>query len=339
MTDLHLDSDTRSKVIDDLLLKLRENYVFPDVAKEIEESIHLHLSNGEYDGITTASTLCDLLTVHMQEISHDKHLRLFEEPQAQANEQQEQERWNEMAMQHNYGFEKVERLPGNIGYLDFRFFYEPKFAAETAIAAMNFLTNTSALIFDLRQNHGGDPAMIALVCSYLFDWEPVHLNSLYWRAKDSTQQFWTLPYVPGRRYLDKPVYVLTSHDTFSGAEEFTYNLKNLKRATIIGETTGGGAHPGDIYHLGSNFTVFIPTGRAINPVTNTNWEGPGVSPDIEVPQEQALKVAHRAAIKRVLESIGDTPSGAKKMLMEEAQKALAELNGNAVARVPSEPPV
>ncbi len=325
--DFPLATETRSKVIDDLLLKLRENYVFPDVAKEMEESIRLRQSNGEYDGITTVSTLCDLLTAHMQEVSHDKHLRLFfEEPLAQANEQQEHERWNEMAMLHNYGFEKVERLPGNIGYLDFRFFYEPKFAAETAIAALNFLANTSALIIDLRQNHGGDPAMIALLCSYLFDWEPVHLNSLYWRANDSTQQFWTLPYVPGRRYLDKPVYILTSHNTFSGAEEFTYNLKNLKRATIIGETTGGGAHPGDIYHLGGNFTIFIPTGRAINPITQTNWEGTGITPDNEVPQEQTLKVAHIQALKKVLESISDNLTGARKMLMEEAQKALGELS-------------
>jgi retinol-binding protein 3 len=340
MTDLLLDSDTRSKVIDGLLLRLRENYVFPDVANAIEESIRARLSNGEYDSITTPAALCETLTAQMQEISHDKHLHLFfEEPQAQANEQQEHERWNEMAMLHNYGFEKVERLPGNIGYLDFRFFYEPKFAAETAIAALNFLANTSALIIDLRQNHGGDPAMIALLCSYLFDWEPVHLNSLYWRANDSTQQFWTLPYVPGRRYLDKPVYILISHDTFSGAEEFTYNLKNLKRAMIIGETTGGGAHPGDIYHLGSNFTVFIPTGRAINPITNTNWEGTGVSPDIEVQQEQALKVAHIQALKKVLESSSDNPTGARKMLQEEVQKALAELNGNSGAGVPSEPAV
>lgn len=190
---------------------------------------------------------------------------------------------------------------------------------------MNFLANTSALIIDLRKNHGGEPALVALMCSYFFAAEPIHLNSLYWRATESTQQFWTLPYVPGKRYLNKPVYVLTSHETFSGAEEFTYNLQNLKRATIIGETTGGGAHPGDIYQLDAHFEIFIPTGRAINPISGTNWEGVGVLPDIETPQEEALNVAHIMALKKVLESIGAAPNPIQSFLVQEIQKTLATL--------------
>ena len=142
----------------------------------------------------------------------------------------------------NFYFERVERLDGNVGYLDFRQFVDARLAGATAVAAMNFLSNCDAIIIDLRQNGGGEPSMIQLLTSYFFD-EPKHINSFYVRYSDSIEQFWTQAYVPGKKMPDVPLYVLTSSYTFSGAEEFTYNLKNLKRATIIGETTGGGAHP------------------------------------------------------------------------------------------------
>jgi C-terminal processing protease CtpA/Prc len=170
---------------------------------------------------------------------------------------------------------------------------------------MNFVNGTDALIIDLRGNGGGNPAMVALICSYLFGPEPVHLNDLYWREGDRTDQFWTRKEVAGKRYLNKDVYVLTSKRTFSGAEEFTYNLKNLKRATIVGETTGGGAHPGGMFRMSPHFGAFIPTGRAINPITKTNWEGTGVTPDVAVPAEQALVVARLMALKKSLTSLAN----------------------------------
>src|SRR5207245_9412556 len=135
---------------------------------------------------------------------------------------------------------------------------------------------------------------VAMISTYVYD-QPTHLNDLYNRKEDFTTQYWTLPYVPGNTLADKPGFVLTSKSTFSGAEEFTYNLKNLKRATIVGETTGGGAHPGGVKRISEHFGVFIPSGRAINPVSKTNWEGTGISPDIDVPAAQALKTAHLEA--------------------------------------------
>jgi C-terminal processing protease CtpA/Prc len=331
-TERALDNGMRSEVIEGLLSKLHAYYIFPDVAEEIEQAIRRRLSNGEYDALTTGDTLCEALTAHLQEVSHDKHLRVFYsvEPQPiRADGEprpEEHEEFRQFGVLHNFGVAKVERLSGNIGYLDLRGFFPAEFGAETAVAAMNVLANTNALIVDVRQNGGGDPAMIALISSYLFT-QPTHLNSLYWRQGDRTQQFWTMPYVPGPRYGDKPVYVLTSGDTFSGAEEFAYNLKNLKRATLIGEVTRGGAHPVDRYAINEHVAATIPVGRAINPITQTNWEGTGVLPDIEVPRDDALKVAHHAALTKVLEAIGDASTGPFKGLKEEAETALAEITG------------
>jgi len=163
---------------------------------------------------------------------------------------------------------------------------------------MTFLAHCDAIIVDLRQNGGGDPAQIQLISSYLFE-EPVHLNDLYARATDTTENYWTLPYVPGTRASKADVYVLTSARTFSGAEEFSYNLQNLKRATIIGETTGGGAHPTNAMIVQHDFILRVPFARAINPVSKTNWEGTGVKPDIACPAAEAFDRAYALAVEKL----------------------------------------
>jgi C-terminal processing protease CtpA/Prc len=199
----------------------------------------------------------------------------------------------------NFGVERVERLPGNIGYLELRGFANAEWAGEAVASAMSLLAHTEALIVDLRRNGGGDPATVALVTSYLLD-ERTHLNDLYFRPENQTTQYWSLDWVPGKRFGGKkPVYVLTSARTFSGAEEFSYNLKNLKRATLIGETTGGGAHPGELRKVGTHFRMFVATGRAINPISKTNWEGTGVEPDIKVRADDALRTAQLRALPAI----------------------------------------
>src|SRR6201995_4629653 len=278
--DMTIDAATRTAVIDGIIKDLNEGYVFPETAKKMEQSLHERVANREYDSVTSAHGFADKLTPDLQSVSHDKHLRVRysheaipEREKAEEPTAEEIERFKTFMRQANYGFEKIERLPGNIGYLDLRGFNQAEFAAETGAAAMNFLANTDALIIDLRRNGGGDPAMVAFLSSSLFGPEPVHLNDLYFRPDDSTHQWWTLPMVPGKRFGDKKdVYVLTSKRTFSAAEEFTYNLKNLKRATIVGETTGGGAHPGGVHRLATHFQVFIPSGRAINLISKNTWE-------------------------------------------------------------------
>ncbi|HEX7705644.1 MAG TPA: S41 family peptidase, partial [Thermoanaerobaculia bacterium] len=222
----------------------------------------------------------------------------------------------------NFGFEKVERLQGNVGYIDIRGFMSPEAGAETGTAAMNFIANSDALIVDLRKNGGGEPAMIAYLTSYLFD-VPTHLNDIYTEQTKTTQNWWTLPHVPGPKFGGKkPIFVLTSNYTFSGGEEFAYNLKNLKRATIIGETTGGGAHPVRPFKVSNRFAVGVPFARAISPITKTNWEGTGVAPDIAMPADQAFDHAYKLAIETLIAK-SDNPrqKGQLENLLREKSKS------------------
>jgi retinol-binding protein 3 len=331
MVDIAFDASTRATVIDNLLQKLHDHYIFPEVTQQMDAAIRAKAGSGAYDQLTTLEDLCERLTEDLQAVSHDKHLRLFchaepepnDEPDQPTPAQMEQFRLEMRLL--NFGFARVERLPGNVGYLDLRGFFPASLGGDTAVAAMSLLAHTGALIVDLRRNGGGDPEMIALITSYLFD-QMTNLNNMYWRAGDRTQQFWTLPYVPGQRYgADKPVYVLTSSDTFSGAEEFAYNLKNLKRATIIGEVTGGGAHPVGGFAITPHVGAHIPVGRAINPISGTNWEGIGVAPDIAVPQADALRTAQILALRYVLEQAGEQAAGPLADLVEEARAELAAL--------------
>jgi hypothetical protein len=309
---LPLDAAGRKEAIDGILKEIGERYVFPEVAEKMKKAVRRREQNKEYDAIKTGQELAEKLTAHLQEVSHDKHLRVMcstdklpRPRERNSLSAEERERFRAMMRRTNAGFEKVERLAGNVGYLELRGFMDPEVAAEPAAAAMNFLANTDALIIDLRRNGGGSPKGVALLCSYLFDDRPVHLNDLYWRKGDRTEEFWTLKEVAGKRYLGKDVYVLTSARTFSGAEEFCYNLKNLKRVTLVGETTGGGAHPGGAVPVGDHFAVFVPTGRAINPITKTNWEGIGVTPDVAVPADKALETAHERAVQKLLDTAKD----------------------------------
>jgi hypothetical protein len=297
----------RTTIIQNIIQLTREKYVYPEIGAKIAHQIQTKLQAGEYDDVADESELALQLTSDLRAISHDNHWNVIYDPQGAPDQvdpeneadQERRERYLKMSRKTNHGFERVERLKGNIGYIELRRFEPSEHAGETAVAAMNFVAHCDALIFDIRQNHGGYPSMVQLVTSYLYDPEPRHINTFYYRPTDDTQQFWTFPHVPGKRRPDVPVYVLTSNATGSGAEEFAYNLKHMERATLIGETTVGAAHPVTKEVVCQDFAVRLPYGRPINPVTGSNWEGTGVEPHILVPAEHALKTAHLHAMEHL----------------------------------------
>ena len=352
--DMTIDAAMRTQVIEGALQTLREGYVYPEVATRMEQAIRERVAKKEYEGITSAKQLARTLTEHLQAVSHDKHLRVGYShealPEGMGTGRPVVIRRGEgdgttppagndpvairratgggnirLGDNPNAGIEKVERLEGNIGLLEFSRFERLPFAADKVSEAMNKLADTDALIIDLRGNGGGASGTIRYLMSYFFD-KPVHINDYYDRVEDRTDSIHTLAEVPGKRYGDKPVYILTSRRTFSAAESISYSLKNLKRATIVGETTGGGAHPITPRRLNGHFSVAVPSSRYISPITKTNWEGTGVEPDIKVPAPHALKIAQLAALKKIsAQKTGAKASAELKGLIEALQKEVDEL--------------
>ncbi|WP_088009116.1 S41 family peptidase [Indiicoccus explosivorum] len=279
---------------------LKQNYVYPEAADSIcrqlaEQVKQLDLSKG-----ISRTEFKQTVEQAMQSVNHDKHLHIFyqTETHTEISPDTVLDDHQLKARKTNYGFHRIERLPGNIGYLDLRVFYENEIASETAAHAMNALAHTDALIIDLRKNLGGTPYMVAFLASYFVS-EPTHIDTFYRRDEDSHSQIWTLPYVPGILYGDKPLYILTSRQTFSAGELFSYALKHLNRAEIIGERTGGGANAGNYHQVTENIRLFIPSGMPVSPFTGSNWDGTGVEPDVEIPADEAFGAAYTKALTAV----------------------------------------
>lgn len=309
-----LDDAQRTHLLD-TVVKTLDQYVFPEVAANLQQDIQERHQAGGYQEITGCEQLADILTAQLQELSGDRQLKVHFSPHPlpdlNPNQTPDSESIAAEAYRsslRNFDINRVERLRGNVGYLELYGFEPPDFAGNVLAAAMTFLAQTQALMIDLRHNRGGSPAMVALLCSYLLPAYPAtHLNDVYWRPDDSTRQWWTSAHLPVPRYDQKPVYVLTSEATFSAAEEFAYNLQVLNRAVIVGEHTPGGANPGQGYRLSDHFWMFVPTGQSINPTTGSNWAQTCVIPDVKVPAELALLTAHAIALNKRLEIEPDGP--------------------------------
>jgi len=306
-----LSNLTKKNTINSAADLLSKNYVYPSIAEKMNSYIRDKLEKGKYEQINDSNAFADKLTEDLQFISKDKHLRIKNDPTRVAVLREEEKQpdsdkidpdFLRQAKQENFGFKEVRIIDGNIGYLNLTRFYHTSIGGDTAVSAMNFLANTDALIIDLRKNGGGSPSMTQLITSYLYGDEPVHLNTFYKRPSDSLKQTWTLPHIQGKGRPNVPVYVLISSRSFSAAEEFSYNLRNLDRATLIGETTGGGAHSGGTEIVNDQFTIWLPQGRSINPITNTDWEGVGVKPHVEVNPKDALTLAHKKALNALSEA-------------------------------------
>ncbi|WPV65503.1 S41 family peptidase [Chitinophaga sp. LS1] len=290
----------KSRIIDSISQKLKALYVYPEVAEQMSKQLHSNAEKGQYAKIKDPNAFADRLTTDLWAVCHDKHLGVHYDPRP-VQDHPIMEDNVELARSRNFGFKELKILDGNIGYLNLSYFEATGKGGETATMAMNFLSNADALIIDLRMNGGGSTDMVQLLASYLFEGEPQPLTDIYWRPTNTLIQFKTLPYVQGKRMPHKDVYVLTSQNTFSAAEDFCYSLQNLKRITIIGETTGGGAHPVEEIAASDHFIISIPEGRSISTITKTDWEGTGVKPDVPVPAKDALLTAQLKALTKAPE--------------------------------------
>jgi hypothetical protein len=290
------DGAERQRVIDSAAKNLRQYYVYPDVGQEIADSLLTHEKDGDDDATTDGTAFADLLTRQMRNVSHDMHLEVVysREPlpdPLRVETLEDIARYRNLMERQNCTFEKVQMLPHAIGYFKLNSFPETSVCQQQATAAMASLNGANAVIFDLRDNRGGVPDMVTLIASYLFD----HPEYMYNRRENTTKQSWTQSPVPGSRLADKPVYVLTSARTISGAEQFTYDLKMLKRATIVGEKTAGAAHSGVFHRIDDHFGMGIPETKSINPFSKADWSGAGVEPDVKVKAADALETAEKLA--------------------------------------------
>lgn len=305
-----LTPQQKTETIDSLVKLMNERYTFPETAKQIEQFLRKQQAANAYNSISSGDEFAAKLTADVRSICNDKHVTIRYSAQALPVDrgnimkisEEEKKGYAEFLRLENYGVTKLEVLKGNIGYIDFKFLCGTEFAGDFYAAMMNYVQHTDALIIDFRKCGGAmSDNVIPFLCSYFFA-DKTHLNDLYWREGNFTQQTWTQVVVPGKKYLDKPVYILTSNRTFSGAEEMAYDLKNLKRATIIGEVTGGGANPGGSVNITPHFNMFLPVGKAVNPITKTNWEGVGVQPDSLIASRLALHKAHLLAMQQSMQT-------------------------------------
>jgi hypothetical protein len=288
-------------VIDETARLLTEHYVFPEIAEQLAGLLHRRLTEGAYD-VDDAEVLAHLVTADLQSVNGDRHLRLKHHADPVPPKQGAA---NRAAIRRDFdtslgGAPRVELLGGGVAVVELAPMLFPlEWAAEPLSAALTMASRAQALIVDLRANRGGDPDTVAFVCSYLLD-ERTHLNTMYWRGGERSEQSWSLPHVPGACFGgSKPLYVLSSDSTFSAAEELAYDLQQLGRAVVVGERTRGGAHPCEGWTVHPHLEVTVPVGRAINPVSGANWEGAGVQPDVPCAAADSLSQAHALALARL----------------------------------------
>jgi hypothetical protein len=314
--------DEITDVIERSAKLVAEHYVFPDVAEQIAAHLGDRLRAGRYAEAADPAALAALVTEDLQSVNQDLHLRLKHHVTAlpERDEDPDEDAWARLAARHMGGVARVDRLAGNVGLLDLQpFLFPPHMGGAAVTAALGLLAGTDALLLDLRGNRGGSPDMTALICGWFFA-EPVHLHTMYNRA-GAERQFWSAAHLPVPGYHpDKPVYVLTGPETFSGGEELAYDLQQLGRGTVIGEPTRGGAHPRTGYRAHPHLELTVPVARPVHAATGTNWEGCGVAPDIATPAAEAQDTAYRMALESLLAADPQRPTA------DEAREALAALS-------------
>ena len=310
-----IDAARRDAVIQRASKLMLANYVFQDKAERAVANVREREKRGEYASITSPARFAELLSRDLADPTGDRHLHVkfsterTPDPLTTTNEETKDElaqlRANAKAEQFGIGTPRV--LKGNVGYLEFTRFFRADVAGDALASAMQKVAGTDALILDVRACHGGEPTMVTLAASWLVEGRQRHWSDMVRRLDNTTTQFWTAPWLPGKRYAGKPVYVLTAQRTFSAPESFAYELQQTKRATIVGETTGGGAHSGAWFPIDDQFSMFIPLSRYVSAATGGDWEGVGVKPDVPCPATEALERAHQLALGALGKAQGESP--------------------------------
>ena len=301
-----LSEQDKKDAVENIARLVKAEYVYPETGEKVSKEILENLANGKYNAITDPMQFSEMITGELQTLSGDKHFMVAFGPdfvqqlKATTSKKQEMEMAKRKKAEYakqNFGFMDVEILDGNIGYVNITGFCPLDMAKETAVSAMKFLANTDAVIVDFRDNNGGNISMPPFLLSYFVDEKP-QVFSIYYDSKNKvTGKDKNEVTVEGRRLSDKPVYILTSNRTFSGAESFAYALQNRKRAIVIGETTGGGANVVQPRIINTDFVMRLPVIRNIDPLTNSNWEGKGIIPDVVTNAEKAKETAHIKALE------------------------------------------
>jgi hypothetical protein len=297
--NLTLGAASRHHIIASAIASIKQHHIDPVEAQKAADALLTHERQGDDDSAKSTEEFARLATKQMREATGNHELELLYSLRAIPERPPGPPppvpiAYRDEMRRVNCAFERVKILPHNIGYLKLNAFADTTVCQSTATAAMAKLNNADSLIFDLRDNGGGFPSMVSLISAYLFD----HPEYLYCPLENTTAASWTHSPIPGNKLANKPVYVLSSHRTISAAEEFAYNLKMLKRATLVGETTAGGAHAANLHSIGDNFYVATVEVRAINPYSKGDWNETGVEPDFKIRAADALKAALRLADKR-----------------------------------------
>lgn len=300
-----LDSQEKKELIEKISALLRGHYVFPDLGEKYGQEILSLFEARDFNNISDSKKFGEYVTDKLQELTKDKHVkfRLIEPSDLGESEEgslHHPVRYYRLGRKEHLGITRLDWIENEIGYMDYRRFYYHAEAKEMLFNAIKFLSTANAIIIDLRENQGGGGALIPWFCSYFMP-HPTPLTGTYYRDEDMTEEWWTLEKIEGQRLLDVPMFVLIGKNTFSAAEYLAYDLKIQKRATLIGEPSKGGAHSVDLFPVGDRFEIYIPTARAVNPITGSNWEGTGVIPDVAVPSESALDTAVELAKKAAQE--------------------------------------
>lgn len=308
-----LNQTATNVLIDSLSNQIKKYYVFKEEANKISDYLKKRCKEGLYYNINDPHILAGVLTKEVSSVFHDEHFHVEYNPQM-ANElagniedvPKMVEEKLRIDRERNFGFKKIEILNGNIGYLEISSFSRlNKFSKATADAALRTVSNANAIIIDLRFGVGGSPEMVNYIISHFFKTR-THVIDIYIRSENLTLPYWTAPDSSMLSLTSLPIYILTSYKTFSAAEGLSYELQSLKRATIVGETTRGGAHTVTYRNLSSGFVADIPFGRATSPITKTNWEKIGVIPDIKVSEDNALETAELHFFDQAFLSVKDT---------------------------------